>query len=108
MRAVAAAAIGLALMSAGAAAQQCNFSCVCADTSHYSTVCPTLTAAQCAQAAQRASVGGVVCTGTMGATCQASSHIAPSPGSYAQTCEGCQHDCTFLLCNCRKTDGTMN
>lgn len=108
MRIATAALIGLFLMSAGAAAQQCNFRCVCADTTQSSTVCPNLTATECSQAAERASVGGVKCSGTMAPGCQASGNIASPPGSYAQSCQECQHDCTFLLCNCRKSDGTLN
>ena len=108
MRAAAAAFIGLVLLSAAAWAQQCNFKCNCADPAEYFLACPKLKADQCAQAARRASIGGVVCTGSMAAACQADKHIARPPGSYAQSCEGCEHDCTFLLCNCRRADGTAN
>ena len=92
-------------MSGGASAQQCNFKCTCANPAEHMTACPPLNAQQCEQAAQRASVGGVTCTGTMGTACQAGVQIADPPGSYAQTCSNCQHDCTFLLCNCQSADG---
>ena len=108
MYAVAAALVGLVLLSAATKAQQCNFRCTCADPAEYFVTCPKLNADQCAQAAKRASVGGVICTGSMVAVCQADKQIAPPPGSYGQSCDGCEHDCTFLLCNCRRADGTAS
>ena len=106
MRAFYAAFIALILMSANAAAQQCNFRCTCANPAEHMTSCPPVNAQICEQAAQRASVGGVKCTGTMEATCQARVQIAPPPGNYAQSCDSCQHHCTFLLCSCKGADGS--
>jgi len=107
MRRLAMAIIGSVLLGAGAQAQQCIFKCTCANPAESSVACPRLSAEQCAQAAQRASVGGVACTASMGAICQPTSTISPPPGSYSQTCQACQHDCTFLLCACRSADGTL-
>jgi hypothetical protein len=112
MRAAIAVVVALIGMSAclstssGALAQQCNFKCTCANPAEHMAACPPLNAQQCGQAAQRASVGGVTCTGTMEAACQANIQIAVPPGSYAQTCSNCQHDCTFLLCNCQSAVGS--
>lgn len=107
IRATIALSFGMIFFGAGALAQQCNFKCTCANPSEGFVACPSLTQQQCEQAAARASVGGAVCTGAMSATCQTEKHVAPPPGSYAQTCRDCQNDCTFLLCNCRSPDGTI-
>lgn len=112
MRILIAIVIGLIGVSASAltsaVAQQCNFKCTCANPAEHMSACPPLNAQQCEQAAQRASLGGVTCTGTIEATCQASVQIADPPGSYAQTCSSCQHDCSFLLCNCQSADGSAS
>ena len=107
MRALPAAIFGLLAMSAAAQAQQCIFKCTCADPTQSLVACPRLTAEQCTQAAQRASVGGVVCTASTGVICEPTTHIVMPPGSYAQTCQDCQHDCTFLLCACKSNDGGL-
>jgi len=106
----AAAIVGLILLNSvgvDAHAQQCIFKCTCADPADSMVACPRLNAEQCAQAAQRASVGGVACTASMGVICEPTRHIATPPGGYTQTCQDCQHDCTFLLCACKSADGTL-
>jgi len=102
-----AAVVALMLLTAGAQAQQCMIKCTCADPADSSVACPRLNAEACAQAAERASVGGVVCGASMGRFCQPASHVAAPPGSYTQSCWACQHDCTFLLCTCRGSGGDL-
>lgn len=108
MRAVALAVMAFAAMTTAAAAQHCNLRCICADPAQDVKTCPNVSAEECTQAARNGSVGGVACTGTMAASCQASNHVPTPPGDYAQTCEDCQHDCTFLTCSCRTTAGRPN